>query len=184
MRREKKPPTDGGDKKTDSVEKKKGIRPNHEMRGPRTICRGLKFDIPAKPFSSIRYTKDHEWVRYKGPEDDMFMGISHYAQSQLGDVVFLDFQVKVGDHVKEGEIVAAVESVKAAGDVYMPIEGEILEVNAAVDGASDGSDPSIINSSPEDAGWFIRFRAFHPQDVVDKLMEAGLYERQIQEKKD
>lgn len=143
-----------------------------------TVMKGLKIQARALS-SSIRYTSSHEWVRYEGPEDDMLVGITDYAQSQLGDVVFVDYQVKPGDHVKQGKVIAGVESVKAASDIYMPIEGEVVAVNDVT-----VEDPALVNASPEKEGWFIKFKALHPQDVLDKLMEPAAYRVHLQTKKD
>ena len=92
---------------------------------------------------TVLYTPDHEWLRIDG--DIATVGVTDYAQTQLGDVVFVDLP-KVGRVVKKAEAAAVVESVKAASDVYAPISGEVLEVNEAL-----GADPSLVNSDPPTA---------------------------------
>ena len=109
---------------------------------------------------TVLYTADHEWLRIEG--DIATVGITDYAQSQLGDVVFVDVP-KVGRQVKKAEAVAVVESVKAASDVYAPLSGEITDVNPAL-----ASDPSLINSDPASGGWFFRMK------IADKSELAGL----------
>src|SRR3989440_7410895 len=106
------------------------------------------------------FTSDHEWLRIEG--DVATIGITDYAQSQLGDVVFVDLP-KVGRKVKKAEATAVVESVKAASDVYAPISGEVLEVNEALSG-----DPSLINSDAAGKGWFFKLK------IADKGELAGL----------
>jgi glycine cleavage system H protein len=100
---------------------------------------------------TIKYTKDHEWVR----QDDaslVTVGITVHAQDALGDVVFVDLP-EVGKSFNQGEVAGVVESVKAAADVYMPVSGEIAEVNEAL-----RADPSLANSAPMDGGWFFKVR--------------------------
>jgi glycine cleavage system H protein len=116
--------------------------------------------------SDTRYTKQHEWVRVDG--DVATVGISEYAQKQLGDVVFVELP-EVGRQVDRGQPMAVVESVKAASDVYAAVGGEVVEVNGAL-----ADDPSKINSGAEREGWFCRIRLSSPSEV-DQLMDAGAY---------
>lgn len=119
----------------------------------------------------LRYTKDHEWVRLEG--DSATVGITDHAQTALGDVVFVDLP-EVGREVSAGEAIAVVESVKAASDVYAPIAGRIVEVNA---GLTDN--PALINSSPTAEGWFFRIE---PKDAgeVGALMDDAAYARFVE----
>lgn len=112
------------------------------------------------------YTPDHEWLRIEG--DVATIGITDYAQTQLGDVVFVELP-KVGRSVKKAEAAAVVESVKAASDVYAPITGEVVEVNDAI-----VADPSLINSDPGKAAWFFRLRIADKGDL-DGLMDEAAY---------
>lgn len=116
--------------------------------------------------SEIRYSKDHEYVRIDG--DIAVVGISDYAQGQLGDVVFVELP-QVGDTVAQGKEAAVVESVKAASEVYAPVSGEVVEVNGALEGA-----PATVNEDAEGAGWFMKLRLSNPGEL-DGLMTADAY---------
>ncbi len=115
---------------------------------------------------SVLYTADHEWLRIEG--DTATVGITNFAQEQLGDVVFVDVP-KVGRQVKKEEAVAVVESVKAASDVFAPISGEIVAVNEEL-----AKDPSLINSDPADGGWFFKIKLANPAEL-DGLMDETSY---------
>ena len=116
--------------------------------------------------SDIRFTKDHEWVRVEG--DTATIGISEYAQEQLGDVVFFELPT-VGADVEAGGDAAVVESVKAASEVYSPVSGRIVAVNDDLEGS-----PSLVNESAEDEGWFWQMELSDP-DELDELMTAKDY---------
>jgi len=107
----------------------------------------------------LKYLKSHEWIRIEG--DTATVGISDYAQDQLGDVVYVELP-EVGRVVEAGEAVAVVESVKTASDIYAPAGGTITEVNAAL-----GGNPEIINESPYENGWLFRMTVTSVGDVVD-----------------
>lgn len=115
--------------------------------------------------AELRYTKDHEWVRMDG--DAATVGITDHAQTALGDVVFVDLP-EVGREVAAGEAIAVVESVKAASDVYAPIAGRIVEVNA---GLTD--DPGLINRAPTAEGWFFKIEPKEAGAVADLLDESA-----------
>ena len=110
--------------------------------------------------SDVRYSKDHEWVKIDG--DTATVGITHYAQEQLGDVVFVELP-EVGKKVEQGKELATVESVKAASEVYAPISGEVVEVNSALTDA-----PATVNEEAQGKGWFARLK------IADKGQLAGL----------
>lgn len=114
----------------------------------------------------LRFTKDHEWVRLEG--DAATIGITDHAQTALGDVVFVDLP-EVGREVAAGEAVAVVESVKAASDVYAPIAGRVVEVNAAL-----ADDPGAINREPTGGGWFFRIEPKDPAEIA-ALMDDAAY---------
>jgi glycine cleavage system H protein len=116
--------------------------------------------------SDIRYTEEHEWVRVDGQVATV--GISNHAQEQLGDVVFVELP-EVGRTVSRNAAMAVVESVKAASDVYAPISGEVVEVNAALT-----DDPALVNGDAEGAGWFCRLKIADPAEL-DALMDAAGY---------
>ena len=115
---------------------------------------------------SVYYTKEHEWIRV---EDDVAtVGITDFAQGQLGDVVFVEIP-EAGRQVTKGGEAAVVESVKAASDVYAPVSGEVTEGNAAL-----VEDPSLVNSDPEGEGWFFRLRLSDASEL-EGLMDADAY---------
>src|SRR5882757_3527445 len=105
----------------------------------------------------MRFTKDHEWVEVDG--DTATVGVTAYAAEQLGDVVFVETP-KVGKTVKAGEPLAVIESVKAASDLYAPVDGEVVETHAALADA-----PETVNQDPEGQGWFARLRLANPAQV-------------------
>ncbi len=116
--------------------------------------------------SDLRFSEEHEWVSVDG--DVATVGISDFAQEQLGDVVFVELP-DVGRTVNRGDEVAVVESVKAASEIYTPLSGEVLEVNTALN-----DDPGTVNSSPEAGGWFFKLRMSDAAEV-DELMDAAAY---------
>jgi glycine cleavage system H protein len=115
---------------------------------------------------SVYYTKEHEWVRVDG--DEATVGITDFAQGQLGDVVFVELP-EAGRQVTKGGEAAVVESVKAASDVYAAVSGEVIEANQAL-----VDDPALANSDPEGGGWFFRLRLSDPSEL-DGLMGADAY---------
>jgi len=122
--------------------------------------------------SELRYTRDHEWVKVEGKR--VRVGITDHAQSELGDIVFVELPA-VGASVTAGENVATVESVKAVGDVLAPVAGKIVSVNEALE-----SSPETINQSPHDAGWIFTLEPSDPSQV-DGLLDAAAYERFLAE---
>ena len=115
---------------------------------------------------TVYYTKEHEWVRVEG--DTATVGITDFAQGQLGDVVFVEVP-EAGRQVSQGGEAAVVESVKAASDVYAPVSGEVTEGNQAL-----VDDPALVNSDPEGEGWFFRVRLSDNSQLND-LMNADQY---------
>jgi len=118
-----------------------------------------------------KYTEDHEWVEVDG--DAGVIGISEYAQEQLGDVVFVELP-EVGTVLDRGDEVAVVESVKAAAEVYAPVSGEVLEVNEELNG-----DPSLVNTDPFGDGWFAKLKLSDP-DELDDLMDEDTYKKFVE----
>jgi glycine cleavage system H protein len=116
--------------------------------------------------SGLRYTKDHEYVRVEG--DAAVVGVSDYAQAQLGDIVFVDLP-KIGKQVTKGSELAVIESVKAASEVYSPVTGEVVEVNAEL-----GERPSLVNEEPLSAGWLVKLRVAQPEEI-ETLMDDAAY---------
>ena len=115
--------------------------------------------------SNLKYTKDHEWLRIEG--GSATMGISQYAQEQLGDIVYVELP-KVGRKVKAGEQFAVVESVKAASEVYAPVAGEVTAVNGAL-----AEDPTLVNSAPTEDGWFVKMKIADANELAALMDEAA-----------
>jgi glycine cleavage system H protein len=116
--------------------------------------------------SDLKYTKEHEWVRVEG--DVATIGITEFAQSELGDIVFIDINT-IGDSIGQDEIFGAVEAVKTVSDLFMPISGEVLEKNDDLD-----SSPESVNSDPYGAGWMIKVKMSNPSEM-DGLLSAETY---------
>ena len=121
--------------------------------------------------SDLKYTDEHEWVRVEG--DVAVVGISDYAQEQLGDVVFVELP-DIGKGVEKGGEAAVVESVKAASEVYAPVSGEVVDVNEPLN-----DDPALVNRSPTADGWFLKIRMSDPSEL-DKLMDEAGYLKFVQ----
>ena len=120
--------------------------------------------------STLRYTEEHEWIRVDG--DTATIGISPYAQEQLGDVVFVDLP-QPGKKVEKGKEVAVVESVKAASEVYAPVSGEVVAVNSEL-----ASEPAKVNSDPLGQGWFVKLKLANKAEL-DGLMDQAAYDAYV-----
>ena len=116
--------------------------------------------------SELRYTKEHEWVRAEG--DTAWIGITEFAQSELGDIVYVEVET-VGETLEKDEVFGTVEAVKTVSDLFMPISGEILEVNPALEG-----NPEKVNKDPYGDGWMVKIRMTSP-DELNSLMDAAQY---------
>ena len=116
--------------------------------------------------ATLRFTKDHEWIRVDG--DIGTVGITDYAQEQLGDIVFVELP-EIGKALEQGDEAATVESVKAASEVYSPAGGEVTEANEALT-----ENPALVNEQPLGGGWFYRLRVSNPGDL-DGLMDKAAY---------
>src|ERR1700681_4077549 len=116
------------------------------------------------PMPSLRFTKEHEWVRQEG--DIAVIGITDYAQSQLGDVVYVELP-ELGPQVEQGKEAAVVESAKAASEVYAPVSGEVVAVNDAI-----VADPAKVNADAMGEGWFLKLRLSDPKEL-DSLMDQA-----------
>jgi glycine cleavage system H protein len=121
--------------------------------------------------SELRYSKEHEWIRVDG--DVATVGITDYAQEQLGDVVFVELP-EVGKAVAAGKEAAVVESVKAASEVYAPVDGEVVEVNAKL-----ADDPALVNKAPTGDGWFLKLRIKDAAQLA-KLMDEAAYRKYVE----
>lgn len=118
--------------------------------------------------TNLKYSKDHEWVSAQG--NVATVGITDFAQSQLGDIVFLDIQSE-GEELKEGESFGNIEAVKTVAEALMPVSGKVIEVNAALESA-----PESVNKDPYGAGWLVKIEMSDPSEI-DALMDAAAYEK-------
>ena len=122
--------------------------------------------------TNVKYTNEHEWVRIEG--DEAYVGITDYAQSQLGDIIFVDIPTE-GETLEKGETFGSIEVVKTVSDLFLPIGGEILEVNPALE-----ENPELVNKDPYGEGWIVKIK---PTDVseADDLLDAEAYKQLINE---
>ena len=123
-------------------------------------------NIPA----NLYYTKEHEWIRVEGNE--AYVGITDYAQSELGEIVFVDINT-VGETLGQGEVFGSVEAVKTVSDLNMPVEGEVLEVNETIN-----DQPELVNNDPYGEGWMIKVSVAKP-DELNNLLDAEGYKALI-----
>ena len=119
---------------------------------------------------NIRYTSEHEWIRVEG--DEAYVGITDYAQSELGEIVFIDVPTE-GETVAQGEVFGSIEAVKTVSDLNMPVTGEVLEINGALD-----AQPELVNNDPYGEGWIIRIAAKDAAEL-DSLMDAAAYQASL-----
>ena len=120
--------------------------------------------------TNLKYTNDHEWVSVDG--NVATVGITDFAQSELGDIVFVDIQTE-GEELGKGEVFGAIEAVKTVADAFMPVSGKVIEVNADLDGA-----PETVNSDPYGAGWMVKVEMSNPAEL-DELLTAEQYQQII-----
>ena len=118
--------------------------------------------VPAE----LKYTAEHEWIRVEG--DEIVVGVTEFAQGELGDVVFIEIETE-GESLSRGETFGTIEAVKTVSDLYMPVDGEIVEANPALEDT-----PELVNSEPFEGGWMIRIKLTDPSQL-DDLMPADEY---------
>jgi glycine cleavage system H protein len=123
--------------------------------------------------TDLKFTKDHEWLRVE-QGNIAVVGITDYAQSQLGDIVYVDIPT-VGENLNAGDTFGAIEAVKTVADLLLPVGGKVLEFNSELDGA-----PQLVNQSPYEQGWIVKLEMTHPQEVAQLLNEAD-YKKLISE---
>lgn len=111
--------------------------------------------------AELKYTSDHEWLRVEG--DTAYIGVTDFAQSELGDIVFIEINT-VGQTVAKGEIFGTVEAVKTVSDLYIPVTGEVLEVNPALDGT-----PELVNNDPYGEGWMVKIKIIDASELSELL---------------
>lgn len=119
---------------------------------------------------TIRYTKDHEWIRLEG--DEATIGITDFAQHELGDIVYVEIET-VGQQLNEGDVFGTVEAVKTVSDLYLPVSGTITEVNPGLN-----SNPELVNTDPYGEGWMVKMKVGNTADV-EKLMNAEAYQKLV-----
>lgn len=120
--------------------------------------------------SELKYTKDHEWIRVEG--DEAVIGITDFAQRELGDIVFVDINT-IGDEVEANEVFGTIEAVKTVSDLFMPVTATVVSVNEAIDAS-----PELVNGDPYGEGWIIRVKLSNPADV-DGLLSAEQYQEEV-----
>ena len=120
--------------------------------------------------SELKYSKDHEWIKVEGNVG--IVGITDFAQKELGDIVFVDINT-IGDVVKHSEVFGIVEAVKTVSDLFMPISGKVLEVNTVIE-----SNPELVNAEPYTKGWIVKISIDNPAEL-ENLMDAEAYKKLI-----
>ncbi|KLO20206.1 hypothetical protein SCHPADRAFT_992297 [Schizopora paradoxa] len=130
--------------------------------------------LPSRSIVTLRFTKDHELLKYDDETKIGTISVTDYAQKSLGDVVFVELPAK-GTSVAQGDQIGAVESVKAASDIYSPVSGDVVEVNETLN-----DQPGLINKSPEDKAWLCKIAITKPNEV-DELMNAEQYKAHCEE---
>ena len=123
-------------------------------------------NVPAE----LKYTKEHEWIRVEGEE--AYVGITDYAQSQLGDIVFVEVETE-GDNLEAGDTFGSIEAVKTVSDLYMPVSGEVLEFNSELE-----DQPDLVNKDPYGKGWIIKVK-IEDKAQLDGLLSADAYKASI-----
>ncbi|MGM0529808.1 MAG: glycine cleavage system protein GcvH [Bacteroidota bacterium] len=120
---------------------------------------------------NLKYTKDHEWIKVDG--DEAYVGITDYAQNELGDIVFVEIETE-GEKLDKEEVFGTIEAVKTVTDIFMPISGEVLEVNSKLEDS-----PEIVNKDPYGEGWLIKIK-ISDKSEQDDLLDASRYKELIQ----
>lgn len=120
--------------------------------------------------TDLKYTKDHEWIRLEG--DEAFVGITEFAQGELGDIVFIDVDSE-GDELNQEEVFGSIEAVKTVSDMFMPVGGTVVEFNQQLE-----DQPELVNQDPYGAGWIIKIRMSDAAEA-EKLLTADAYQEQI-----
>ncbi len=124
---------------------------------------------------NLKYTKEHEWIRTEKTDDGLvaYVGITDFAQGELGEIVYVEVET-VGETIGKDEVFGTVEAVKTTSDLYLPVEGEILEFNPALD-ESEGDNPALLNEDPYGDGWIVKIAIADESHLTD-LLEASSYQ--------
>lgn len=120
---------------------------------------------------NLKYTKEHEWIKIDG--DIAIIGITDFAQSELGEIVYVEVDT-LGENLSKDDVFGTVEAVKTTSDLFMPVSGEVLEFNPKLD-ESDGDDPTLVNSDPYGDGWIVKVKMSDEGELSD-LMDAAAYQ--------
>lgn len=115
----------------------------------------------------LKYTKDHEWIKVEG--DEAIVGITDFAQGELGDIVFLEIET-VGETLAKGDVFGTIEAVKTVSDMFMPVSGEVVEANSKIE-----EEPEVVNKDPYGDGWMIRIKMSNTEEL-NELLEVGAYQ--------
>ena len=118
--------------------------------------------------SSLKYTQDHEWIRVEG--EFAFVGITNFAQGELGDIVYVEIET-LNESVKMGDVFGTIEAVKTVSDLFMPVDGEIVEVNSSLE-----DQPENVNNDPYGEGWMVKIKLENPSQVSE-LLDLASYEK-------
>ncbi|HQY21165.1 MAG TPA: glycine cleavage system protein GcvH [Ignavibacteria bacterium] len=121
--------------------------------------------------AALKYTKEHEWLKLDG--DVCIIGVTDYAQSELGDIIYLDITTDVGSEVSAGDVIGSIEAVKTVSEVFSPISGKMLEINSGVN-----DNPSVVNTDPYDGGWIVKIQPAN-MDEVSNLLSSEDYKALI-----
>ena len=119
---------------------------------------------------NLKYTRDHEWVRVEGKE--AYVGVTDFAQNELGDIVYVEIET-VGDEVAQGEVFGTIEAVKTVSDLFMPVDGTILELNGELENA-----PESVNEDPYEKGWMVKI-SIKEAEQIEELLDAAGYQEVI-----
>jgi len=146
---------------------------------PESLSASLRFPEKAITFAqnltymnipeNLKYTKDHEWVRVEG--DEAYVGITDFAQGELGDIVFVEIETE-GEELGQGDVFGTVEAVKTVSDLFMPVDGEVLEFNSEIE-----SSPELVNEDPYEKGWMIKIKVSDPSQL-EALLEPSAYQEE------
>ena len=120
---------------------------------------------------NLKYTKDHEWLKIE--DNAGTIGITDYAQKELGDIIYLDISANVGDEVKQGDQIGTIEAVKTVSEVYSPISGRVLDINEGIN-----DNPSVINQEPYGGGWIIKIESNNADELIN-LLDVNQYKEII-----
>ncbi len=125
---------------------------------------------------TIKYTKEHEWVKILDDTNLAYIGITDFAQGELGELVYIEVET-VGEEIEKDEIFGTVEAVKTTSDLFMPLDGKVLEFNPEID-ENEGDNPGIVNEDPYEEGWIIKIELTNPEQL-EELLSAQEYEELV-----